>query len=190
MYRVLPATGAAPSASLPPVRPLATRIDALLQPGRDPDLRRQAAQQLTALGRFYLARNDATRAAALFDAALAIRPGDVVATVDLAVVRARGGDVAGALTLVEAALAREPHRVIARVNAGRYRLQLGDLDGAAREFAAARADDPAIVSPLVGLARVAEARRDRATALAHLHAAQHLQRDDAEVRALAKELER
>jgi hypothetical protein len=40
------------------------------------------------------------------------------------------------------------------------------------------------------LARVAEARHDRVAALKLLHLAQRLQRDDAEVRALAKELER
>ncbi|MDB4965667.1 MAG: hypothetical protein JWN44_1356 [Myxococcales bacterium] len=184
LYRVTPAP------TLPPVRPLAERIEALLQPGRDPDARRLATQQLTALGRVYLARGDAARAAALFEAALALRPGDVVATIDLAVVRARAGDVPNALRLVDAALEREPHRVIARVNAGRYRLQLGDLDGAERDFTAAHADDADLVAPLVGLARVAEARHDRARALTLLHAAQRLQRDDADVRSLAKELDR
>src|SRR5262249_43662527 len=86
----------------PPARPLAERIEALLPAARDPLVRALEARELAALGRLYFGRNDVARAAALFEAALAVRPGDAVASVDLAVVRARAGDVAGALALVEA----------------------------------------------------------------------------------------
>src|SRR5262249_17417911 len=112
------------SPTLPPVRPLVVRIEELLAPARDPSVRRLEAHQLPPPGRHYLA-DDTPRAAALFEAALLVRPGDAAASVDLAVVRARTGDFKGALALVEAVLAREPGRVVARVNAGRYRMQLG-----------------------------------------------------------------
>jgi Flp pilus assembly protein TadD len=176
--------------SLPPARPLAEQIEALLAPARDPLARKLEAGQLTALGRVYLERNDVTRAAALFESARAVRPNDAVAEIDLAVVRAREGDFAGALALVEGVLAREPDRLVARVNAGRYRLQLGDRDGAARELERARSLAPTSPAPLCGLARVALARGDRAAARRLLAAAEKLAPDDAEVRALAKELAR
>lgn len=133
LYRLGPVEAAAP-----PARPLALRIEALLWPARDPTARRLECQQLVALGRYYVSRDDLPRAAALFQSALAVRPGDAAAAVDLAVVRARAGDVRGALTLVEAVLARDPDRLVARLNAVRYRLHLSDLDGAARDLRAAQ----------------------------------------------------
>jgi tetratricopeptide (TPR) repeat protein len=125
------------SATPPPARPLALRIEQLLEPARDPTVRRLECQQLVALGRYYVSRDDLPRAAALFQSALAVRPGDSAAAVDLAVVRARSGDVRGALGLVESVLAREPDRLVARLNAVRYRLRLGDQKGAARDLRAA-----------------------------------------------------
>jgi tetratricopeptide (TPR) repeat protein len=128
--------------SPPPARPLALRIEQLLRPGRDPTVRRLECQQLVALGRYYVSREDLPRAAALFQSALAVRPGDSAAAVDLAVVRARSGDVRGALALVESVLAREPDRLVARLNAVRYRLRLGDRPGAARDLRAAETVAP------------------------------------------------
>jgi tetratricopeptide (TPR) repeat protein len=177
-------------APLPSPRPLATRLEALLAPARDPTVRKLLSAQLSDLGRVYLARSDLPRAAALFEAARGVRPGDAVAAIDLAVVRAHEGDFAGALALVDDVLAREPGRLVARLNAGRYRLRLGDLDGAARDFAAARARAPADGAPVVGLARVALARDDRAQARRWLHQAQRLGGDEGELRALARELDR
>ena len=177
-------------APLPPARPLATRIEALLSPARDPTARQLEARQLTDLGRVYLARGDVARARALFEAALAVRPGDAVASIDLAVVRARAGDLGAALALVEDVLVREPERRVARLNAGRYRLLLGDLDGAGRDFADVHARAPSDAAPLIGLGRVALARGDRAAAQQWLRTAQKLAGDDAEVRAFARELER
>ncbi len=176
-------------APLPPARPLAERIAALLAPARDPTVRSVECEALVALGRQYLARGDAARANALFATALAVRPGDAAATVDLAVVRARGGDLPGALALVEAVLARDPDRYVARLNAARYRLVLGDLEGAGRDFTAARELAGDAVAPLVGLSRVAEARGDRATARHLLRTAEKIDSSDTEVRTLHKELE-
>jgi hypothetical protein len=176
--------------SLPPPRPLAESIVSLLAPARDPLVRKLEAAQLSDLGRIYLERNDVAYATALFEAARAVRPNDAVADIDLAVVRARQGDLAGALALVEGVLEREPDRLVARVNAGRYRLQLGDLDGAARELERARTLAPTAPAPLCGLGRVALARGDRAAARRWLAAAERLAPDDAEVRALGKELVR
>ncbi|HEY2744440.1 MAG TPA: tetratricopeptide repeat protein, partial [Polyangia bacterium] len=178
------------AAPLPPARPLAERVTTLLSPARDPTVRLVECEALVALGRAYLAHDDAARANALFETALAVRPGDDAASADLAVIRARRGDVRGALALVDAVLARDPDRYVARVNAARYRLVLGDLDGAARDFAAARALSSDAPAPLAGLGRVAAARGDRSTALAMLRAAERLDGSDADVRALRKELER
>ncbi|MGZ3407120.1 MAG: tetratricopeptide repeat protein, partial [Polyangia bacterium] len=175
---------------LPPARPLAERIAHLLTPARDPTVRIVECEALVALGRLYLLRGDAPCANALFETALAARPGDAAAGVDLAGVRARAGDGKGALALVDAVLARDPDRYVARLNAARYRFALGDLDGAARDFAAAHELVPDAASPLAGLGRVALARNDRSTALRWLHAAEKSDSGDADVRALHKELER
>ncbi|HEX4458630.1 MAG TPA: tetratricopeptide repeat protein, partial [Polyangia bacterium] len=175
---------------LPPARPLAERIEQLLQPAHDPTARRLLSSQVSNLGRLFLQRGDIVRAAALFEAARAIRPGDAVAATDLAVVRARQGDVQGALVLVDEVLAREPARLTARLNAGRYRLRLGDFDGATRDFTEAQRRAPLDPAPLVGLARVAEARADHDTARRLVQQAQKLSPDDPETRALAKELDR
>jgi Tfp pilus assembly protein PilF len=126
---------------MPAPRPLAERITQLLAPARDPTVRTVESQQLVALGRAYFARHEVVAAAALFEAALAVRPQDEAAAVDLAVTRAQRGDVRGALALVEAVLARDPDRYVARLNAARYRLALGDRDGAARDLAAAADSD-------------------------------------------------
>jgi tetratricopeptide (TPR) repeat protein len=175
---------------LPPARPLAERIEQLLLPARDPTARRLLSSQLSNLGRLFLQRADLPRATALFEAARAVRPGDAVAAIDLAVVRARQGDLLGALTLVDGVLEREPDRLLARLNAGRYRLRLGDFDGAARDFATAQLRAPFDPAPLVGLARVAQARADRAGARRLVQQAQKLAPDDPEARALGKELDR
>ncbi len=185
LYRLRPSPP-----SLPSARPLAERIEQLLQPARDPTARRLLSSQLSNLGRLFLQRGDIVRAAALFEAARAVRPGDAVAAIDLAVVRARQGDVQGALVLVDEVLEREPERLTARLNAGRYRLRLGDFDGAARDFSAAHERAPADPAPLVGLARVAQARADHNAARRFVQQAQQLSPDDPEARALGKELDR
>src|SRR5262249_55874056 len=100
--------------ALPPARPLAERVAALLAPARDPTPRTVECRALVALGTAYLGGGDPARALALFETALAVRPGDASASVDLAVVRARGGDVRGALALVDGVLAREPDHYMAR----------------------------------------------------------------------------
>jgi tetratricopeptide (TPR) repeat protein len=176
--------------ALPPPRPLAERVAALLSPGRDPTVREVECEALVALGRLYLQHGEAARAAALFETALAVRPGDAAAGVDLAVVHARSGDVRGALAIVDAVLARHPDRYVARLNAARWRLVSGDSDGAARDFAAARDLAPAAAAPLVGLARVAAARGDHGAAQRYFHAAEKTDPSDADLRALKKELER
>jgi Flp pilus assembly protein TadD len=138
----------------------------------------------------YLAHGDAPRANALFEAALAVRPGDSAASVDLAVVRARSGDVRGALALVDVVLARDPDRYVARLDAARWRFVLHDVDGAERDFAAAQKLVPGAAAPLAGLARVAAARGDRPAAQRWLRAAENTDSSDADVRSLRKELER
>lgn len=173
---------------LPPPRPLAARVATLLRPGRDPTVRQLEGHALGDLGRAYLLGNDGEAAAALYAAALAVHPGDAVAATDLAVVRARAGDLQGALALVDGVLARDPDRLVARINAGRYRLRLGDVDGAARDFTQAHQRAPAEPAPLIGLCRVALARHDRAAAQEWLRAAEKLAPDDPEVRAMAREM--
>jgi tetratricopeptide (TPR) repeat protein len=177
-------------APLPSARPLAERVEQLLLPARDPTARHVLATQLTNLGRIFFQRGDLPRATALFEAARAVRPGDAVAAIDLAVIRARQGDLLGALALVDGVLEREPERLVARLNAGRYRLRLGDFDGAAHDFAQAQARAPLDPAPIVGLARVAQARADRAGARRLVQQAQKLSPDDPEARALGKELDR
>jgi len=183
---VEPLVAAAPP--LPAARPFAAAVDEWLAPGGDPLVRRLAANALSSLGRLYLQRGDETRAGALFEAALGARPEDAVAATDLAVVKARRGDFAGARDLCTRVLEREPGRVVARVNRGRYRLALGELDGAAADFAAARARAPREPAPLVGLARVALQRNDRPEAARRAHEALELAPADPEARALAAEL--
>jgi hypothetical protein len=135
--------------ALPPARPLAERIQSLLAPARDPLARRLDAALLGALGRGYLARDDDARAAALFQAARDVHPGDAAATTNLAVVHARRGDYPTALALVEEVLARDPDRVTPRENAalyhvmlGRRALDAGDRAGAAQHARAALALKP------------------------------------------------
>jgi len=176
--------------ALPPARPLAARIDALSQPGRDPMVRQKAAGALSALGRVYLARDDEARAGGLFETALALRPGDAVAATNLAVVRAKHGDFAGAVQLVASVLEREPERLVARVNAGRYRLQLDDLDGAQRDFQLAHSRAPREPAPLIGLAHVALRRGQRADAQRFAREAQTVAPNDPELHALEEELHR
>jgi len=190
LYRVEAHVEGRAEAALPPPRPLAERIASLLSPGRDPTVRSVECEALVALGRLYLSRNEAARADALFEAALAVRPGDAAAGVDRAVVRARAGDLRGALALVDAVLARDPDRYVARLDAARWRAILGDLDGATRDFTVAHALSPDAAAPLAGLSRVAAMRGDRKTALRWLAAAEKADGGDAEVRALKKELER
>jgi len=96
--------------------------------------------------------------------------------------------VRGALAIIDAVLARHPDRYVARLNAARWRLVTGDSDGAARDFAAAHDLSPAAAAPLVGLARVAAARGDRAAAERYVHAAERIDSSDADLRALKKEL--
>jgi len=186
LYRV----GGGVEGALPPPRPLAERVASLLQPAHDPTVREVECEALVALGRLYLSRGEAARANALFETALAVRPGDAAAGVDLAVVHARAGDVRGALAIVDAVLARHPDRYVARLNAARWRLVSGDSDGAARDFAAAHELSPDAAAPLVGLARVALGRGDHAGAQHYLHAAEKTDSSDADLRALKKELDR
>jgi tetratricopeptide (TPR) repeat protein len=121
----------------------------------------------------------------------ATRPGPLggIAKTWFDAMRACGGDVRGALALVDGVIARDPDRYLARLNAARYRFVLGDLDGAARDFAAAHALADHAAAPLAGEARIAVARGDRPAALAKLRAAEQLDKNDADVRALRKELE-
>ena len=168
----------------------AERIEQLLEPARDPLVRRMVAGELSSLGRTYLDRGDLVRAGGLFEAALGVRPGDASSSTNLAVVRAARGDYAGAEQLVNDVLAREPLRQVARVNSGRYRLQLDDLDGAERQFQLARAGAPDDSAPLCGLARVALRRGLRAEAKSLVAQALARAPSDPEARALEEELKK
>jgi tetratricopeptide (TPR) repeat protein len=143
---------------------------------------------LVGLGRRYLASGDEARAGAFFEAALGVRQIDAAAAIDLAVVRARRGDFAGALALDEGVLRREPLRLVARLNAARYRLQLSDLDAAERDFQWLRRRSPRDPVPVIGLARVAARRGDRAAAQAWLDAALALSPTNVEALTLKREL--
>jgi tetratricopeptide (TPR) repeat protein len=168
-------------------RDLVERAVETLQPARDPFARRLLATTLTGLGRLYLARDEAG-AEMMFQAALEVRPIDAVAATDLAVVRAKKGDYAGALKLCEEVLQREPSRQVARLNAGRYRLQLSDLDGAERDFREYARRAPREAAPLVGLARVKARRGDRAAAVELVAEALRLQPGHPEALALKRDL--
>ncbi|MFI5288232.1 MAG: tetratricopeptide repeat protein, partial [Polyangia bacterium] len=178
------------AAPLPPARPLAERVQALLSPGRDPLVQRMRAAVLCALGRLYLARSDDARAAGLFGAALGELPSDAVAATNLGVVRARHGDYAQAAALVDRVLARDPSRQVARLNSGRYHLELGQLDLAEHQFALARARAPRDPAPLVGLGRVAERRGDRALARSYAALALKLAPGDREAHDFSLEMNR
>lgn len=178
------------AAPLPPARPLAERVQALLSPGRDPLVQRMRAAVLCALGRLYLARSDDARAAGLFGAALGELPSDAVAATNLGVVRARHGDYAQAAALVDRVLARDPSRQVARLNSGRYHLELGQLDLAEHQFSLARARAPRDPAPLVGLGRVAERRGDRALARSYAALALKLAPGDREAHDFSLEMNR
>jgi hypothetical protein len=145
--------------ALPPARPLAEGVEQLLQPGREPFVRRTSASVLSTLGRFYLERGDAVRADGFFETALSVRPGDAAAATNLAVVRAQRGDLRAAADLVEEALVREPLRATTRLNAARYHFQLGELDAAERHFRWLLARDPHNAAARAGLAKVEEKRK-------------------------------
>ncbi len=179
-----------------PLRPMVDRLERLLtdRPGlspRDPIARDLECANVNSLGRFYLQRNDELSAAALFDTARVLCPRDAAAAVNLAVVLARRGEFDRALELVQVALSLDPMRSLARLNAGRYRLELSDLDGAEREFSFAKRhatwSDP---GPLLGLARVAMKRGDRALAFKWIERAQRIDPTSAEARAIKGELSR
>jgi tetratricopeptide (TPR) repeat protein len=123
----------------------------LLQPARDPFVRRALAARLSNLGRLYFERGDPARASALFEAALAERPGDAAAATNLAVAHAQAGDLLVAAKIVDEVLAREPLRATARLNAARYHLRLGDRDRAAADLAFLRAHALAPESELAPL---------------------------------------
>jgi Flp pilus assembly protein TadD len=169
-------------------RMLAEQVEALLWPARDPQARRMRAVALVALGRAYFERDDLPRAGALYEAALGQRPGDLSAATNLAVVRARRGDLKGADALCVDVLARDATRNVARLNSGRYRVALGDLDGAEAQFTVARARAPGDAAPLVGLSRVALLRGRRDQALRLVREARVLEPQDSEARMLEQEL--
>ena len=171
----------------PPARPLAERASSL---GASPDRRssRRQAALLDALASSWLARGDDAHAGPLADAALAARPGDPLAQALAAEVKARRGDLRGALRLGERALDRAPGLLRARLDVGEWRLGLGDLDGAAGDFERARRDSPSSPAPLVGLARVAHARGDDASARRLVDEALTADPSDAEARALSSRL--
>jgi hypothetical protein len=147
----------------PPARPLAEKIEALLgTPAalRDPATARVEGAALSHLAASFLSRGDDAHAGPLLDEALAARAHDPAASLLRDEIRAKSGDLRGALRDGESILARAPGSRRARLDVGEWRLQLGDLVGAEREFRRARADladDPA---PICGLAKVAHARGD------------------------------
>jgi Flp pilus assembly protein TadD len=142
--------------------------------GEDAAAAREHANALTSLGRLAIARGDGGLAAALFEAAVKVRPAHVPALVNLGVVAARRGDFRQAAAVTDRAAALDPVHDGALVNAARYHLQL-DEDAAARRridralaIAPGRADAWALAGILAArageLERAAELTR-RALAL-------------------------
>ncbi len=170
---------------------LSQDLERLLSPALDPLLRRAWAASLGALGRASSLHGDDLTAAALFNTALGVRPGDGAAATSLSVLRARGGDVRGAIRLVSKVTALEPGRITAWTNLGRWYLLVGEPAPAEFAFDAARRRAPSDTAPLVGLGRVALQRGDLDGAATWLGRATKLRPlPDPEMRFLEEELQR
>ena len=177
-------------APLPPARPLAERIAALLAPARDPTVRIVECEALVALGRVYLARGDAPRANALFETALAVRPGDAPpASTSRSCARA-------AATCAARSRSSTPCWRAIPIATSRASTPAATASSSATPTAPSATSPPrtrsfaGAAAPLVGLARVAAARGDRPAAQRWLRAAEKTDSSDADVRTLHKELER
>ncbi len=98
---------------------------------RDRSARRVHAIALTALGQHAFRMRDRTRAAALFEHALRVHPGNVKAMVNIGVLAAARKDLDKAIELTETALRHNPVHIGALVNLARYHLRKKDREGAA-----------------------------------------------------------
>jgi hypothetical protein len=139
---------------LPPAVPIGEHAALLLEPAREPFARRLFAGGLTGLGRAYALRGEDEQGRLMFETALKVRPNDAVALTNLAVLRAKAGDFAGALKLCDEVLARDPSRLVTRLNAARYRAALSDVAGAEREFREVLRRSPGDPGALSGLQKL------------------------------------
>lgn len=145
---------------------------------KDPSARRVLATTLTYLGSSALKHESLPLAEQLFRSAIEVRPGHVVALVNMGVMYSRTGELERAAIVSEQALQSDPNRLQALLNAARYRLALGELKLAERHAARALAVAPKSASSwtMAGLidmktGRIARARKrlEKALAIAPRH---------------------
>ncbi|MCS6914016.1 MAG: DUF2723 domain-containing protein [Myxococcales bacterium] len=96
----------------------------------EPVLRTLGARAVLRLAEVYLQRHQ-PQAQPLVELALRLDPELDAAEIAQGVLRARAGDLRGALAAVERVLVRNPDHVTAHLNAARYRHRLGDWSAAA-----------------------------------------------------------
>lgn len=108
----------------------------VLAPGDAEVLARQAVIALT--------KNDAARAAALADQAVATAPASVAAHLAQSYVRQSAADLPGAIATLEAAAAGNPDHALLRARLAELYLSTGDVDRSEASARAAVAADPAL----------------------------------------------
>jgi putative PEP-CTERM system TPR-repeat lipoprotein len=125
--------------------------------GLDPAL---AAEVHALRGNAHLALGQTERAGAAYDRALALEPGQALASLGKAQLLLAAGDQAGAKAQLDAVIARHPEQAEALLVRGDLNRRSQDLDAARADYAAAAAAQPNNPRAQVGLALVNLASRD------------------------------
>lgn len=111
-------------------------------------------------GNAQLALRQGAAAGASYDAALALDPGNPMASLGKAQIRLGEGDVEGAKNQLDAVIAAHPQHVETRLVRGDLNRRLRQLEAAATDYAAAAAAAPNNPRAQIGLALVHLAQRD------------------------------
>ncbi len=131
-----------------------------------------------ALADVALAERDWSRAAALLQSGLSVRPNDPELTIRLARVHLQSGDAPAAREAFERVLARDPDHVEARLGLARSDASQGQHSRAIGHFERALARDPTRHTALGELASAYEAEGDPHTALPHRERLRTIDPDD------------
>lgn len=118
------------------------------------------AELLAIRGNAHLALRDAEQAASEYDQALALDPGNPLASLGKAQIRLSSGDVEGAKTQLDAVVDAYPDHVETRLVRGDLNRRLQALDAAGADYAAAAAAAPNNARAHIGLALVNLAQRN------------------------------
>lgn len=111
-------------------------------------------------GNAHLALRDTANAAAAYDAALALEPGNPLASLGRAQIRLAENDLEGAKQLLDAVIAGHPRHVETHLVRGDLNRRLQQLDAAQADYAVAAAEAPNNPRAQLGLALVYLAQRD------------------------------